>query len=66
MSVESFEGIQMILSEDFYQLKPLSNIRYQDPGDVITSQTQLKNLTPHYVVLTEVFRQSEGTIKANF
>ena len=63
---KTFGGIQMILSGDFYQLKPISNIRYQDPGEVITSQTQFKNLIPHHVVLTEVFRQSEGTIKTNF
>jgi ATP-dependent DNA helicase PIF1 len=56
-----FGGIQMILSGDFYQLKPISNIRYQDPGEIIISQPQFKHLIPHHVVLTEVFRQTEGT-----
>jgi len=55
-----FGGIQMIFSGDFYQLKPISNIRYQDPGEIIISQPQFKHLIPHHVVLTEVFRQTEG------
>ena len=55
-----FGGIQMILSGDFYQLKPISNIRYQDPGEIIIFQPQFKHIIPHHVVLTEVFRQTEG------
>jgi len=57
-----FGGIQMILSCNFYQLKPVVSIRYHDPGEVIISQTEFKNVIPRHVVLTKVFRQSEGTI----
>ena len=57
---KTFGGIQMILSGEFYQLKPNSNIRYQDPGEILISQAQFKDLIPHHVVLTEVFRQTEG------
>lgn len=46
----------MILSGDFYKLKPISNIRYQNPGEFIISQTQFKNLIPQHEVLTEIFR----------
>jgi hypothetical protein len=43
-----FGGIQKIFSGDFYQLKPISNIRYQDPGEIIISQPQFKHLIPHH------------------
>ncbi|XP_052706748.1 merlin-like [Crassostrea angulata] len=31
----------MILSGDFYQLKPVANLRYQDPGDMNKKNTEL-------------------------
>lgn len=55
-----FGGVQMILSGDFYQLKPVANLRYQDPGDMVIAAENFKDLIAHHFVLTEVYRQKEG------
>ncbi|XP_062581498.1 uncharacterized protein LOC134243283 [Saccostrea cucullata] len=54
-----FGGIQMVLAGDFFQLKPVANQRYGDPGDLVISNTKFRDLIPHHIVLKKVYRQSE-------
>lgn len=57
----SFGGIQMILAGDFYQLKPVANIPYNDPGELlILHSDNFKQLIPHQFILREIYRQHEG------
>lgn len=55
-----FGGVQMILSGDFYQLKPVSNPRYNDLGEVLISKKEFTSLVPHHFHLQRVHRQQEG------
>lgn len=41
------------------ELKPVANLRYQDPGDMVIAAENFKDLIPHHFVLTEVYRQKE-------
>ena len=55
-----FGGVQIILSGDFFQLKPVANPWYNNPGDLVISYNKFSDLVPHHFILTEVFRQKEG------
>ncbi|KAK3586762.1 hypothetical protein CHS0354_023490 [Potamilus streckersoni] len=53
-----FDGIQIIVAGDFFQLKPVPNDVYHDIGELIISYEKIRNLIPHYV-LSQVHRQTK-------
>ncbi|XP_070545835.1 uncharacterized protein [Ptychodera flava] len=54
-----FGGMQVVLSGDLYQLKPVPNMKYGDPGKMIIEIEQFRLLIPHHYVLTKIYRQSD-------
>ncbi|XP_070536286.1 uncharacterized protein [Ptychodera flava] len=57
-----FGGMQVVLSGDLYQLKPVPNIAYNDPGCMFIKAEQFKNLVPHCFFLSTVHRQTENDL----
>lgn len=49
-----------MLFGDFYQLKPVANLKYQDPCDMVIAAENFKDHIPHYFALTGFYRQKEG------
>lgn len=44
----------------FYQLKPVPNLRYNDPGQLLVESDDFKVLVPHHFKLTTVHRQDQS------
>ena len=61
-----FGGIQVILSGDLYQLKPVPNAEYGDFSQHHIEQPEFNNIIPHKFVLITVQRQIEGTFISHF
>lgn len=59
---EPFGGLQVILGGDFYQLKPVPNAKFNDPGDILITDNKFKTLIPHHFILDKVHRQSESKL----
>ena len=55
----AFGGIQIIVSGDFYQLQPVPNALYDDPGEFAFTADIWKSALQHKVILAHVIRQSE-------
>ena len=54
-----FGGLQLIVSGDFKQLKPVPNNAYKDPGDYCFHSKAWKTAITHIAVLNETMRQEE-------
>ena len=54
-----FGGIQLIVAGDFYQLPPVPNELYGDPGKLCFLYPNWAKALPHQVILDEVVRQDE-------
>ncbi|KAL3863419.1 hypothetical protein ACJMK2_005176 [Sinanodonta woodiana] len=61
-----FVGIQIIVSGDFFQLKPVPNDVYHDRGELIICYEKIHSLIPHHYVLPQVHRQTEGNLNIIF
>ncbi|KAL3846618.1 hypothetical protein ACJMK2_017593 [Sinanodonta woodiana] len=61
-----FCGIQIIVSGDFFQLKPVPNDVYHDRGELIISYEKIHSLIPRHYVLSQVHRQTEGNLNIIF
>ena len=55
-----FGGIQMILSGDLYQLRPVPSPGYGDMGHLFIEAEDFRRIIPHQYILKTVHRQSEG------
>lgn len=62
---QPFGGAQMILGGDFYQLKPVPNANFYDPGYILITDSEFKTLIPHHFILDKVHRQSESKFVDN-
>lgn len=56
-----FGGLQVILVGDFYQLPPVANKVYNEPGDFCFSSPVFENLA-HTVTLRTIVRQNESIL----
>ena len=54
-----FGGLQIVVSGDFKQLKPVANIKYRDPGEFCFTSNAWQEGITHIVVLEGVQRQDE-------
>lgn len=57
-----FGGIQLILSGDFRQLKPVPNANYHDSGDYCFNSDIWKLSVTHTIVLDSIMRQCEPNL----
>jgi hypothetical protein len=57
-----FGGTQVVLSGDFFQLKPVANDLYQDKGDYIFTSEIFKAMKFHHITFTNVYRQDESSL----
>lgn len=58
-STELFGNVQVILVGDFFQLPPISNELYGDPGNQCFKLTWFEHMFPHKINLHIVHRQDE-------
>ena len=56
-----FGGIQVILSGDFHQLKPIPDVL--DSGDPVYKSIIFDKVFPHRIALTRIMRQGEGEMR---
>ncbi|KAL3857304.1 hypothetical protein ACJMK2_011985 [Sinanodonta woodiana] len=61
-----FGRIQIIVSGDFFQLKPVPNDVYHGRRELIISYEKIHSLIPHHYVLSQVHRQTEGNLNIIF
>lgn len=54
-----FEGMQVILCGDFYQLPPVRNVLYHDEGKFCFESTIFQQAIPNKIILDDVFRQND-------
>jgi ATP-dependent DNA helicase PIF1 len=57
---QPFDGMQVVLVGDYFQLKPVPNSDYNDPGETILAYQDIRKLVPQHFVLTKAHRQTEG------
>ena len=63
-STKYFGGLQIVCAGDFYQLPPIANDLYQDPGTAAFVSPVWQHSIPHKVILSEVLRQNDKTLTA--
>ena len=61
-STKYFGGLQVVCAGDFYQLPPIANDLYQDPGTAAFMSPVWQHSIPHKVILSEVLRQNDKTL----
>ena len=54
---------KVVLAGDLYQLRSVPNVAYNDPGHLIISAKNFKDIVPHVYELDQVYRQNEGVYK---
>ena len=57
-----FEGIQLILSGDFYRLPPVPDELYGETGQYCFESKYFFNAVPHIIHLNTVFRQADSQL----
>ncbi|KAL3854691.1 hypothetical protein ACJMK2_013949, partial [Sinanodonta woodiana] len=62
----TFGGIQIIVSGDFFELKPVPNHVYHDRRELIIRYEKIHSLIPHHYVLSQVHKQTEGNLNILF